>query len=182
MKIWQRDFTGAGGLFSVLFDARYGETQTDHFVDSLKLFKIGYSWGGTHSLCGPVPHRHNAQSLARAGATGALQHRPGKSAGSDHRHRAGADPAIKPLCRRIARSKITQALQHQRRLRFDQQQFGVCRPDKTLRNLMLHKTDKSVEVSLRIQQPDRLWYDIQAEPRSASRTILPAFPDHPATR
>jgi cystathionine beta-lyase len=52
---WQRDFTGAAGLFSVIFDARYSEAQTDRFVDSLKLFKIGYSWGGANSLC--VPYR-----------------------------------------------------------------------------------------------------------------------------
>ncbi|MDB5823222.1 MAG: cystathionine beta-lyase [Herminiimonas sp.] len=56
--IWQRDFTGAGGLFSVVFDERYAEPQTDRFVDGLKLFKIGYSWGGAHSLC--VPYRVQA--------------------------------------------------------------------------------------------------------------------------
>ena len=55
---WKRDFTGAGGLFSVLFDAKYTEEQTDRFVDSLKLFKIGYSWGGANSLC--VPYRIQA--------------------------------------------------------------------------------------------------------------------------
>lgn len=54
-EIWKRDFTGAGGLFSVLFDARYTEEQTDRFVDALQLFKIGFSWGGAHSLC--VPYR-----------------------------------------------------------------------------------------------------------------------------
>lgn len=53
--IWQRDFTGAGGLFSVIFDARYSEAQIDRFVESLALFKIGFSWGGAHSLC--VPYR-----------------------------------------------------------------------------------------------------------------------------
>ena len=52
---WKRDFSGAGGLFSVIFDPRYVEAQTDRFVDSLRLFKIGYSWGGAHSLC--VPYR-----------------------------------------------------------------------------------------------------------------------------
>ncbi|MFL9923439.1 cystathionine beta-lyase [Herbaspirillum lusitanum] len=52
---WTRDFTGAGGLFSVIFNERFTEEQTDRFVDSLKLFKIGYSWGGAHSLC--VPYR-----------------------------------------------------------------------------------------------------------------------------
>ena len=54
-EYWKRDFTGAGGLFSVIFDARYSEAQTDRFVDSLKLFQIGYSWGGANSLC--VPYR-----------------------------------------------------------------------------------------------------------------------------
>lgn len=54
-EIWQRDFTGAGGLFSVIFDARYGEAQTDQFVNNLKLFKIGFSWGGAYSLC--LPYR-----------------------------------------------------------------------------------------------------------------------------
>lgn len=53
--IWRRDFTGAGGLFSVLFDPRFTEAQTDHFIDSLKLFRIGYSWGGANSLA--VPYR-----------------------------------------------------------------------------------------------------------------------------
>lgn len=52
---WKRDFKGAAGLFSVMFDARFSEAQTDHFVNSLKLFKIGFSWGGSHSLC--VPYR-----------------------------------------------------------------------------------------------------------------------------
>lgn len=52
---WKRDFKGAGGLFSVVFDARYAEAQTDRFVESLKLFGIGFSWGGSHSLC--VPYR-----------------------------------------------------------------------------------------------------------------------------
>ena len=51
--IWQRDFTGAGGLFSVLFDASHTEQQTDRFVDALKLFGIGYSWGGANSLVMP---------------------------------------------------------------------------------------------------------------------------------
>jgi len=55
---WKRDFTGAGGLFSVLFDPRYTEEQTDRFVDALTLFGIGFSWGGTHSLA--VPYRIQA--------------------------------------------------------------------------------------------------------------------------
>jgi cystathionine beta-lyase len=54
-ETWKRDFTGAGGLFSVVFDAAFSEAQTDRFVDGLKLFKIGFSWGGANSLC--VPYR-----------------------------------------------------------------------------------------------------------------------------
>jgi cystathionine beta-lyase len=42
-------------LFSVVFDARYTEAQTDRFIDALALFGIGYSWGGAHSLA--VPYR-----------------------------------------------------------------------------------------------------------------------------
>jgi cystathionine beta-lyase len=55
---WKRDFSGAGGLFSVLFDARYSEGQTDRFVDSLELFGLGYSWGGANSLV--MPYRIQA--------------------------------------------------------------------------------------------------------------------------
>lgn len=50
---WRRDFNGAGGLFSVVFDARYTEAQTDAFVDALDLFGLGYSWGGPNSLVMP---------------------------------------------------------------------------------------------------------------------------------
>lgn len=60
--IWKRDFSGAGGLFSVIFDGRYTEQQTDRFVDSLKLFKIGYSWGGANSLC--MPYRMQGKRKA----------------------------------------------------------------------------------------------------------------------
>ncbi|MGG7605965.1 cystathionine beta-lyase [Massilia sp. BKSP1R2A-1] len=55
---WKRDFKGAGGLFSVLFDPRYSEAQVDAFVDALTLFGIGYSWGGPNSLV--MPYRIRA--------------------------------------------------------------------------------------------------------------------------
>ena len=50
---WRRDFTGAGGLFSIVFDPRYDEAQVDRMVDALTLFGIGYSWGGPNSLVMP---------------------------------------------------------------------------------------------------------------------------------
>ena len=43
----------AAGLFSVMIDARYSQAQVDAFCDGLKLFKIGYSWGGPVSLVMP---------------------------------------------------------------------------------------------------------------------------------
>jgi len=42
--------TQAAGLFSIVFDARYGRAQVDAFVDALKVFKIGFSWAGPVSL------------------------------------------------------------------------------------------------------------------------------------
>jgi len=54
-EYWKRDFSGAGGLFSVIFAERYTEAQTDRFVEALALFGLGYSWGGANSLV--VPYR-----------------------------------------------------------------------------------------------------------------------------
>ncbi len=52
------DFTGgAGGLFSIVFDARYSTVQVDAFVEALELFSIGWSWGGAHSLAMPYDVR-----------------------------------------------------------------------------------------------------------------------------
>jgi cystathionine beta-lyase len=43
----------AAGLFSVIFDSRYKQAQVDAFCNQLKLFKVGYSWGGPMSLVVP---------------------------------------------------------------------------------------------------------------------------------
>jgi len=43
----------AAGLFSVVVDARYSQDQVDAFCDGLRLFKLGYSWGGPMSLVVP---------------------------------------------------------------------------------------------------------------------------------
>jgi cystathionine beta-lyase len=50
---WQGTCSAAAGLFSVMLDARYSAAQVDAFVDALKLFRIGYSWGGPVSLVVP---------------------------------------------------------------------------------------------------------------------------------
>lgn len=43
----------AAGLFSVVFDGRYSAAQVDAFCDALRLFRLGYSWGGPVSLVVP---------------------------------------------------------------------------------------------------------------------------------
>ncbi|MDF3823588.1 PLP-dependent transferase, partial [Leptospira sp. 96542] len=49
-----QEFPGkAAGLFSVMFDAAYTSAQVDAFCDALRLFKLGYSWGGPVSLVVP---------------------------------------------------------------------------------------------------------------------------------
>jgi len=50
---WQRDCTGAACLFSAVFREGITPAQIDRFCDSLRLFKIGYSWAGPLSLCVP---------------------------------------------------------------------------------------------------------------------------------
>ena len=45
--------TAAAGLFSVMLDAALPQARVDAFVDALRLFKIGYSWGGPVSLVVP---------------------------------------------------------------------------------------------------------------------------------
>ena len=52
-EFFKRDFTGAGGLFSVVFDGRYNPAQIDAFCEALDLFALGWSWGGAHSLVMP---------------------------------------------------------------------------------------------------------------------------------
>jgi cystathionine beta-lyase len=53
----------AAGLFSVVFVPRFGVAQVDAFCDALKLFKLGYSWGGPVSLVVP----YDVASMRSAG-------------------------------------------------------------------------------------------------------------------
>jgi cystathionine beta-lyase len=50
--IWKRDFTGASGLFSIILRPA-PEQAVDALLDALKLFGMGYSWGGFESLILP---------------------------------------------------------------------------------------------------------------------------------
>ena len=51
--VWQRDAKAAACLFSVVFEPGIAQRQIDAFCDSLKLFKLGWSWAGPISLCAP---------------------------------------------------------------------------------------------------------------------------------
>jgi cysteine-S-conjugate beta-lyase len=52
--VWRRDFTGSTSVFSIALADGTSREQTFAFVDALRLFGIGYSWGGVHSLV--LPH------------------------------------------------------------------------------------------------------------------------------
>ena len=47
--LWQRDFTGSNGLFSFTMKDISTE-QLDRFLEAMKLFGMGFSWGGFESL------------------------------------------------------------------------------------------------------------------------------------
>lgn len=47
--LWKRDFCGASGIFSFVM-ADGGTRQAHAFLDALRLFGLGYSWGGFESL------------------------------------------------------------------------------------------------------------------------------------
>lgn len=52
----------AAGIFSVVVDARFSTAQVDAFCDALRIFKIGYSWGGPMSLVVPY-QKQNIRTL-----------------------------------------------------------------------------------------------------------------------
>lgn len=51
--LWKRDFCGSSGIFSIVLSGG-GQKQAHAFLDALKLFGLGYSWGGYESLAVPV--------------------------------------------------------------------------------------------------------------------------------
>ena len=50
---WLRDARGAACLFSAVFKPEFSQAQIDRFCDSLRLFRLGWSWAGPVSLCAP---------------------------------------------------------------------------------------------------------------------------------
>ena len=61
-EFWKRDFVGSSGVFSIVFKPGPTQQQVYAFIDALKLFRVGYSWGGVASLAvaydiGRIPGR-----------------------------------------------------------------------------------------------------------------------------
>lgn len=49
-NIWKRDFTGSSGLFAFSLKKKFSNNIIEKFYKKLKIFKLGYSWGGFESL------------------------------------------------------------------------------------------------------------------------------------
>lgn len=66
--LWRRDFLGANGLFSIMLQPAKDSAVTA-FIDSLRRFGIGLSWGGYESLIVPFDARagHSPSRLPYAG-------------------------------------------------------------------------------------------------------------------
>jgi len=69
--LWRRDFQGASGLFAFTLKEDYDETRLAGFIDTLQLFRLGYSWGGFQSLLTAakplrtLPCRYQEQTVIR---------------------------------------------------------------------------------------------------------------------
>ena len=63
--LWKRDFSGSSGLFAFTLKDRK-LTDAKRFVDSLKRFGIGYSFGGFESLATPVVTKRTVGTLPGA--------------------------------------------------------------------------------------------------------------------
>ncbi|RWM06516.1 MAG: cystathionine beta-lyase [Mesorhizobium sp.] len=51
--LWKRDFCGSSGVFSIVLKGG-GQREQHAFLDALRIFGLGYSWGGYESLAVPV--------------------------------------------------------------------------------------------------------------------------------
>jgi cysteine-S-conjugate beta-lyase len=54
-EFWKRDFTGSSSVFSIVFGDDWTAARVARFVDGLRLFRLGFSWGGVTSLVMAYP-------------------------------------------------------------------------------------------------------------------------------
>jgi cystathionine beta-lyase len=67
-EFFKRDFTGASGLFGVVFQPQYSAAAVVAMIDALQLFGIGASWGGYESLVLPT-----TGTISRSAGTGKFE-------------------------------------------------------------------------------------------------------------
>jgi cysteine-S-conjugate beta-lyase len=67
-ELWRRDFSGACGLFGVILKP-VAKARVDAMLDGLRLFRMGWSWGGFESLIIPA-HPERSRSATRWEAPG----------------------------------------------------------------------------------------------------------------
>lgn len=67
-ELWKRDFSGACGLFGVILHP-VAKARVDAMLDGLRLFKMGWSWGGFESLIIPA-HPERTRTATRWEAAG----------------------------------------------------------------------------------------------------------------
>ncbi|CAI4061191.1 hypothetical protein SKDZ_06G1240 [Saccharomyces kudriavzevii ZP591] len=53
-EYWVRDYKGSSGLFSIVLKDGYTRTGLENMVEKMKVFHLGFSWGGYESLITPV--------------------------------------------------------------------------------------------------------------------------------
>jgi cystathionine beta-lyase len=58
--LWQRDFTGTCGLFAFKLKPSLKDKRTS-FIEALRLFGLGGSWGGYESLVMPIDPQRTVQ-------------------------------------------------------------------------------------------------------------------------
>jgi cystathionine beta-lyase len=67
-EFFRRDFSGASGLFGVVFQPEFSAAAVVAMIDSLELFGIGASWGGYESLVLPT-----TGTISRTAGTGKFE-------------------------------------------------------------------------------------------------------------
>jgi cystathionine beta-lyase len=67
-EFFKRDFTGACGLFGVVFQPHFSAEAVVAMIDALQIFGIGASWGGYESLVLPT-----AGVISRSAGTGKFE-------------------------------------------------------------------------------------------------------------
>lgn len=80
--LWQRDFKGASGVFSLVFTDAAAPFVSDA-LNCFKTFAIGASWGGTRSIAAPMPIAMHRTARAWQGADLILRLSIGLEAESD---------------------------------------------------------------------------------------------------